>query len=166
MEQFVECGRIVNTHGVRGEVKAEAYCDNEIFSQGRELLIGGKPYRLLSHRRHGAFLLLTLEGIVTVEQAMPLKGKTITIPRASIRLKKGQYLYQDLYGFAVLDLRTGQVIGRLAEVLELPASMLYRVEGPAGEILIPAVPPFHVGVDFEARQLQVRTIEGMLPHEN
>ena len=33
MEQFVECGRIVNTHGVRGEVKAEAYCDNEIFSQ-------------------------------------------------------------------------------------------------------------------------------------
>ena len=115
MEQFVECGRIVNTHGVRGEVKAEAYCDNEIFSQGRELLIGGKPYRLLSHRRHGAFLLLTLEGIATVEQAMPLKGKVITIPRDAIRLKKGQYLYQDLYGFAVLDLRTGQVIGRLAE---------------------------------------------------
>ena len=166
MEQFVECGRIVNTHGVRGEVKAEIYCDSELFVQERELLIGGKPFRLLSHRRHGAFLLLTLEGIATVEQAMPLKGKTITVPRASIRLKKGQYLYQDLYGFAVLDLRTGQVIGRLAEVLERPASMLYRVEGPAGEILIPAVPPFHVGVDFEARQLQVRTIEGMLPHEN
>lgn len=166
MEQFVECGRIVNTHGVRGEVKAEIYCDSKLFAQERELLIGGKPFRLLSHRRHGAFLLLTLEGIATVEQAMPLKGKAITIPRDAIRLKKGQYLYQDLYGFAVLDLRTGQVIGRLAEVLERPASMLYRVEGPAGEILIPAVPPFHVGVDFEARQLQVRTIEGMLPHEN
>ncbi len=166
MEQFVECGRIVNTHGVRGEVKAEIYCDSELFAQERELLVGGRPFRLLSHRRHGAFLLLTLEGIATVEQAMPLKGKVITVPRASIRLKKGQYLYQDLYGFAVLDLRTGQVIGRLAEVLERPASMLYRVEGPAGEILIPAVPPFHVGVDFEARQLQVRTIEGMLPHED
>lgn len=166
MEQFVECGRIVNTHGVRGEVKAELYCDSDIFSPGRELLLGGRPYRLLSRRQHGAFLLLTLEGIATVEQAMPLKGRLITVPRSAIHLKKGQYLYQDLYGFSVLDLRTGQVIGRLAEVLERPASMLYRVEGPAGEILIPAAPPFHVGVDFEARQLQVRTIEGMLPHED
>lgn len=166
MEQLVECGKIINTHGVRGEVKAEVYCDPALFSQLKTLTVGGKPFTLLSRRQHGAFLLLTLAGVETVEQAMLLKGKSITVPRTSLRLKKGEYLYQDLYGFSVLDLRTDTVIGTLAEVLERPASMLYRVETDAGEVLIPAVPPFHQGVDFEGRVLRVRTIEGMLPHEN
>lgn len=166
MEQLVECGKIINTHGVRGEAKAEVYCDPALFSQLKTLTIGGKPFRLRSHRPHGAFLLLTLEGVETVEQAMLLKGKSITVPRTALRLKKGEYLYQDLYGFSVLDLRTNTVIGTLAEVLDRPASMLYRVETPEGEVLIPAVAPFHQGVDHAGRVLQVRTIEGMLPHEN
>lgn len=166
MLQQVECGKIINTHGVRGEAKAEVYCDPALFSQLKTLTIGGKPFSLRSFRQHGTFLLLTLEGVETVEQAMLLKGKSITVPRASLHLKQGEYLYQDLYGFSVLDLRTDNIIGTLTEVLERPASMLYRVETSEGEVLIPAVAPFHQGVDFAARTLRVRTIEGMLPHEN
>ena len=117
-------------------------------------------------RAHGAFVLLTLRGIDTVEAAMPLKGKAITVRRDSIHLKQGEYFYQDLYGFQVFDLRRNAVIGTLAEVLERPASMLYRITGPLGEILIPAVEPFRREIRLADRQIVVSTIEGMLPDEN
>ena len=162
----IEIGRIVNTHGVRGEIKAEIYCDPALLRGLTTIAVGGAEYALKSFRGHGSFLLLTLAEIDTVEAAMPLKGKSVTARREALPLKQGEYLFQDIYGFDVFDQRTGRVIGTLAEVLERPASMLYSITGEAGEILIPAVPPFYQGVDFEEKRLFVATIEGMLPNEN
>lgn len=164
--EILECGKVLNTHGVRGELKAENYCDDGFFKKIKTIFIGGTEYRIKSARDHGAFVLLTLEGIETVEQAMLLKGKAITARRADLKLKKGEYLYQDLYGFDVYDLRCEKVIGTLKEVLERPASMVYVIDCDGQEALIPAVEPFHQGVDLEKKLLTLRTIEGMLPHEN
>ena len=163
---ILECGKVLNTHGVRGELKVENYCDDGFFKKIKTIFIGGAEYTIRSARDHGAFVLLTLEGIETVEQAMLLKNKAITIPRTDLKLKKGEYLYQDLYGFDVYDLRSETVIGTLKEVLERPASMVYVIDCGGQEALIPAVEPFHQGVDLGRRVLTLRTIEGMLPHEN
>ena len=162
----IEIGKILNTHGVRGEVKAEIYCEPALLRGLKMLTVGGKAYPLKSFRRHGDFLLLTLAGVDTVEAAMPLKGRSVTAERDALPLKQGEYLFSDIYGFDVFDARTQQVIGTLAEVLERPASMLYRVTGELGEILIPAAPPFYQGVNFEEKRLLVATIEGMLPNED
>ena len=62
--------------------------------------------------------------IETVEQAMLLKNKAIHARRADLKLKKGEYLYQDLYGFDVYDLRMEKVIGTLREVLERGRSFI------------------------------------------
>ncbi len=163
---ILECGKVLNTHGVRGELKVENYCDEGFFKKLKTITIGSAQYTIRSSRPHGAFVLLTLEGIDTVEQAMVLKGKAITIPRADVKLKKGEYLYQDLYGFAVFDTRTGALIGKLREVLERPAHMVYVIDSEGGEIMVPAIPPFHQGVDLEKGVLTLQTIEGMLPHES
>ncbi len=163
---ILECGKVLNTHGVRGEIKVENYCDEGFFKKHKALTIGGAAYTVKSCRPHGAFELLTLEGIDTVEQAMVLKGKAITIPRTQLKLKKGEYLYQDLYGFDVFDTRTQAVIGKLREVLERPAHMVYAIDSPEGEILVPAIAPFHQSVDLDRQVLTIQTIEGMLPHEN
>lgn len=163
---MVECGRVLNTHGVRGEIKAENYCDPGFFRQGMRVRIGGQPYEVTGVRSHKGFFLLTLAGVETVEQAMPLKGRLITLPRSEMGLRPGEYLYQDLYGFSVYDQRLERVIGTLSEVLERPASMVYVVESGEGQALIPALPPFQQKVDLENRVLTVRTIPGMLPHED
>ena len=163
---ILECGKVLNTHGVRGEIKVDNYCDEGFFKKIKTVTIGGAEYRVKSARDHGAFVLLTLDGIETVEQAMLLKNKTVTLPRAALKLKKGEYLYQDIYGFDVYDQRSGTVIGKLKEVLERPASMVYVIDCDGQEALIPAVEPFHQGVDLEQKVLTLRTIEGMLPHEN
>ena len=163
---ILECGKVLNTHGIRGELKVANYCDDGFFKKIKTVLIGGTEYKIKAVRNHGAFVLLTLEGIETVEQAMLLKNKAITIPRADLKLKKGEYLYQDIYGFDVYDLRTETTIGKLKEVLERPASMVYVLDCDGQEVLIPAVAPFHQGVDLEKQVLTLRTIEGMLPNEN
>ena len=165
MDMF-ECGKVLNTHGVRGELKVENYCDDGFFKKVKTIFIGGVEYTIKSTRDHGAFVLLTLAGIENIDQAMVLKNKPITARRADLKLKKGQYLYQDLFGFEVYDQRPQKVIGKLKDVLERPASMVYVIDCDGTEILIPAVPPFHQGVDLEAKVLTLCTIEGMLPYEN
>ena len=125
---ILECGKVLNTHGIRGEIKVDNYCDPGFFKKLRTVCIGGTEYAIRSARDHGAFVLLTLEGVETIEQAMPLKNKPITVRREQVRLEKGQYLYRDLYGFSVYDQRSGQTIGTLREVLERPASMVYVID--------------------------------------
>ncbi len=164
--EMIECGKVLNTHGVRGELKVDNYCDEGFYKKIKTIFVGGTEYKIKSARDHGAFVLLMLEGIETVEQAMLLKNKPITARRADLKLKKGEYLYQDLYGFEVFDLRKEAVIGKLREVLERPASMVYVIDCDGQEALIPAVEPFHQGVDLDKKVLTLRTIEGMLPNEN
>ena len=91
-KQFLEAGRIVNTHGVRGEVKAEAWTDEPAVLAGlKTLYLEGRPLRTESARVHKGFVLLKLEGIDTVEAAMALKGKILTADRDSIPLAEGAF---------------------------------------------------------------------------
>lgn len=162
----LECGRIVNTHGIRGEVKIDCYCDLSVLAGLKTILVAGKPYGLISCRSHKGFALAVLEGVDSVEQAQALKGAAVTADRKQISLPAGTFFYSDLFGFSVFDLRRNACIGKLRSVQETPASMLYLIDGDGGEILIPAVPAFDRGIDWDARQLRVETILGMLPDEN
>ena len=72
----------------------------------------------------------------------------------------------DIIGFSVYDTRTEQIIGTLEEVRPSPASDLYCIATPRGQVLIPAVPAFVHRVDFENRRLELNTIPGMRPDEN
>ena len=129
---ILECGKVLNTHGIRGEVKVDNYCDPGFFKKLRTVCIGGTEYAIRSARDHGAFVLLTLEGVETIEQAMPLKNKPITVRREQVRLEKGQYLYRDLYGFSVYDQRSGQTIGTLREVLARLHGVCHRLRRRGG----------------------------------
>ena len=63
---ILECGKVLNTHGVRGEIKVDNYCDEGFFKKIKTVTIGGAEYRVKSARDHGTFVLLTLDGIETV----------------------------------------------------------------------------------------------------
>ena len=70
-KQYLEAGRIINTHGVRGEVKAEAWTDEPVVLAGlKTLYLEGRPLRVEGARVHKGFVLLKLEGVDTVEAAM------------------------------------------------------------------------------------------------
>ena len=159
-KQYIEAGRIVNTHGVAGEVKIEVWLDSPQFLKSfRRCFIDKREVKLLSARVHKGFLIVKLEGVEDVNAAMALKGRTVFIDRADARLPKGTFFLQDIIGAAVVD-ESGSEIGKLVDVMETPASNVYVVKGER-EHLIPAVPEFIMSTDAENGTITVHLIEGM-----
>lgn len=159
-QQYIEAGKIVNTHGVRGEVKIQVWLDSpEFMRRFKTLYIDSKPVRLLSSREHKGFLIAMLEGVEDINAAMSLKNKTVYIDRADAKLKKDEYFLCDIIGSRV-ETENGELVGTLEDILETPASSVYIVRGEA-EHMIPAVPEFVLKTDAENGIITVHLIEGM-----
>lgn len=160
MEKHLEAAKIVNTHGIKGELKLEPWADDAEFLTGFKFLyIDGKPMEVESSRVHNGFLIAKFEGVDDVNAAMPLKNKVVSIDRADVKLPKGSFFLSDLVGASVVT-EAGEALGKLTDVLEMPAHNVYVVTGER-EILIPAVPEFVLKTDVSAGVVTVRLIEGM-----
>ena len=159
-QSLIDAGKIVNTHGVRGEVRIEVWLDSPAFLKrcGR-VYLGGEEKKLLSAREHKGFLIAQLEGVEDVNAAQALKNRVVQIARADAKLPRGAYFLQDIIGASVVD-EGGAEVGKLTEVLELPGQRVYVVKGET-EHLIPAVPAFILHTDAERGVITVRLIEGM-----
>lgn len=159
-QKYIEAGKIVNTHGVKGEVKIQVWLDSpELLRRCKTVYIDSKPVKILSGRVHKGFLIAALEGIDSVNDAMSFKNKTVYIDRDDAPLPEGAYFLQDIIGAEVID-ENGASVGRLEDILETPAADVYVVRGHS-EHLIPAVDEFILSVDAENAVIKVRLIEGM-----
>lgn len=159
-QQYIEAGKIVNTHGVRGEVKIQVWLDSpEFLRRFKTIYIDAKPVKMLSARVHKGFVIAVLEGVDDINAAMSLKNKTVHIDRADAKLGKGEYFLCDIIG-ARVENESGELIGVLEDILETPASPVYIVRGES-EHMIPAVPEFILKTDAEQGVITVRLIEGM-----
>lgn len=159
-KEFLEAGKITNTHGIRGEVKLQPWADSADFlRQFKRIYIDGAEVRIQGSRVHKSFLIVKLDGVDSVDEAMKLKNKVVLINRADAQLEEGRWFIQDILGARVVD-EAGQELGILEEVMDLPAGNIYRVLGQR-EILIPAVPEFVLNTDVDGGVITVRLIEGM-----
>lgn len=164
-KQFLEAGKIVRTHGVRGELVLECWADSPEFlgKVKRFYWDGGKrDAGLLSSRVHKGRLLVRLSGVDTVEQGDALRGKVLYLNREDVTLPEGSFFLQDLIGLRVVDGTTGQEYGELREVLPTGANDVYRIVGSTGkEYLFPAVRHMIKRVALEEGVLEVLPIPGI-----
>lgn len=160
-KRFIEAGQVVNTHGIRGEVKIQPWSDTPDFLCSFDTIyLGGAPYELLSSRVHKSSLIACLKGVDDVNKAMLLKGKIVTVDRADVVLPEGRHFIVDLIGLEVRREDTGEVIGRLVDVLDLPSNQVYVVKGKE-EHMIPAVEEFILETNMEEGYIKVHLLEGM-----
>ena len=154
---FIEAGEIVNTHGVRGEVKMLPWLDSPEDMRGfTRCRIGGKDYAITACRVQNTCDLLKLEGVDTVEAAQALRGKTVTLYRED--MDEDVIFAGDLIGMEVFS--QGERIGELTQVLDYPGNQVYVVKGER-EYLVPAVKEFILSTDLEANRMEVKLLEGM-----
>lgn len=164
-KRFLECGKIVATHGLRGEVKVLPWCD------GPEALVpiktfyldgGNTPKRAEQCRIQKNMVLLKLEGVDTPEAAQALRGRVLWLDREEDTLEEGQYYIQDLIGLTVKDADTGEVYGTLRDVTETGANDVYHVAFPDGRVqLIPAIPQVIAEIDIDGGKMLIRPLEGL-----
>lgn len=161
-QRFLEAGEIVSTHGVRGEVKILSWGDTpEFLCAFDTVYLDGKPLRLLGARPHKNMVLAGLEGVDSVEAAMRLKGKVLSVDRTGVELPEGRHFLADLMGLTVLDADTGTELGTVQDILTPPSHEVYVVRGGGKEYLIPAVDAFVKEIDVKAGRIRVTLIEGM-----
>ena len=163
MDEYLETGEVVTTHGVRGELKVYPWADSPDFLlRFRSFMIDGNEYKVESCRVQGTCVLLKLKGIDSIEAASPLIHKTVYFKRKGVKPEKG-YFIADLIG---LDVRAnGESIGKLKDVLQYPGNDVWVVRGKK-EYLIPSVPAFILKVDIDAGYAEVNLLEGMASDEN
>ncbi len=164
--QFLECGKILNTHGVRGGLKLESWCDTpgDLASLKKVYLKNGEEYQCYKVKKASVFkqfVLFELDGISNIDIAMTLKGRVVFADRDDISIDEDAFFIADIIGLDVIDLESGDKLGTLSDVLNLGASDLYEIDTKNGKKLIPAVPEFIKTIDLE-KGIFVSLIEGML----
>lgn len=164
--ETVTVGRIERTFGVRGEVKVRSLSDVPGRLEGltRVSLLATNGQTLetgVTHvRRAGASFIVGLSAFTTPEEAGLWRGGLIRTVRGSVpKLPAGQYYECDLMGLAV-QTESGEALGSVKEIWELPGNPLVVVRDGSKEVLIPAVKEFVVDVDLIARTMTVRLIDG------
>lgn len=160
-EELVLIGQLTRPHGVRGEIRCRPETDfpeRFLDTEEIEVYFSGPARRLVVEqaRFHKDAILLKLKGVDSLEQADTLRGAWVAVgPDEVVELQEGEHFHFELEGLQALD-PEGQLLGRVVDVLANPAHEIYRIQGPAGEILIPAVPAYLVRVDLEKGHIVVR----------
>ena len=154
---FIEAGEIVNTHGVRGEVKMLSWLDSpEDMCDFTRCCVGGKDYEISACRVQNTCNLLKLAGVDTMEQAQVLRGKKVLLYREDAG--DDVIFAAELVGVEVFC--DGKSIGTVADVLDYPGNQVYVVKG-GKEYMIPAVKEFILSTSLADNRMEVKLLEGM-----
>jgi 16S rRNA processing protein RimM len=162
-------GVIGRAHGVKGEVKVVPETDDPRRFAGFKGAIakdrsGLRELAFTSVRIQttgkGLTPIVQIEGVSSREEAEALRGLGLFVPPSALPLKEDEYFLHDLIGLDVVD-EKGHVLGRVEDVLDLPAaSTLLVSRGEGGDVLIPLVEEFvaEIGAD----RISVRLVEGLI----
>jgi len=158
--ELLECGKIVNTHGIRGEVKIIPWADSpEFLCDLPAIYIDGKPIKIRNARVHKGNVIALLDGINDINDAMLLKEKVVSMSREDVDLPEGSFYLADIIGLKVIS-DDGKELGVLKDILSPSLQQVYVVKGER-EIMIPVVPEFILETSVEQGYIRVHLIEGM-----
>lgn len=166
---YLEAGEIVGTHGVRGEVRVQPWCDSAAQLTSMKTLYwdeNGKQPIKVKARVHKNIALMILDGVTTVEDAQALRGKMLYAHRKDFKLPKDRYFVRDLLGLAVVDDESGESYGAICDVSQTGANPVYHVKTAKGEVLIPAVPLIVKKVDVDGGEVRITPIGGLFDDED
>ena len=165
--ETIKIGRIVNAHGIRGEVRVQPINQDPAFlTCFKTFYLDGKPIRPTANHVHKSLVLMKFPGVEDMNAALTYKDKDLYIRRADARLPEGAYFDDELLGMGVFDAATGEELGKLTAVENYPAHKVYTVKGRR-EYLIPAVKDVFIkSVDLDRDRMEVQVWEGMASDEH
>ncbi len=166
--QYLELGKVQNTHGVRGELRVEPWCDDvDLFDDIETVYLkkdGGEPYRIVSWRPHKHLVLLTLAGVGDVDAAARLKNRILYVDREAIAhtLSEGMNFIAEMLGCEVRNADNESIVyGKLTDVFNRGSANIWEIKKDGKEYLMPDIPGVVVSVDIDEEVALVRPIPGI-----
>jgi 16S rRNA processing protein RimM len=170
--EWFNVGKIVNTHGIKGEVRvisrtdfpekryaigSKLYLFNQSNKQERELIV--KTYR-----RHKQFDLLSFEGFPNINDVEPFKGSLLKVHEDQLgELDEGEYYYHEIIGCDVFS-EEEEKIGVVKDILSPGANDVWvvRKEGSTKEVYIPYIEDVVKEIDIANQRITIHIMEGLL----
>ncbi len=169
-KQYLDTGKIVGTHGIKGEVRIEPWCDSPQFlSEFKKLYLDdkGETFIEVKSRPHKNITLAKIKGVETVEQAEKFRGKVVYINRDDIILEDGVNFVQDLIGLEVRDADNSTVYGKITDVLRTGANDVYEItDSNNKKYLAPVIDEVIVERNIDNGYVLIRPMKGIFDDED
>lgn len=162
---YVAVGLILSPWGARGDLKVDPLADEHYLSPGRSLLVAGQTHTVERSRLHGRLLHVKLSGIDDRTAAKPLGQHYLQVPEGELEpLEDDRYYRFQLIGLSVRS-DSGEPLGRIIGVDTTPSNDLFVVQGPRGEILVPAIDDIVKAIDVRGGVMTIEVVPGLIPPE-
>ena len=164
---YIQVGKIINTHGIKGEVKVFPLTDDIFrFDELKKVYLGEAKLKveIESVKYHKGLVIIKFRGIDNINHVVSFKDDFIYVDEEDrIELPKGQYFIYDIVGCMVLNTK-GEKIGLVTEVIQSASNDVYVVKNHEKnkEYMIPAVKEFFVLIDIKDKKIVIDPIEGMI----
>lgn len=168
-KEFLEIGKVVGTHGVRGMVRIQPWSDDGEFLTGfkKFYLDNGKTKIEMSKiAPHGNVVIAAVKGVDSIEDAENLRGQVLYIKRDDAHLPEGRYFVSEIIGTQVFDADTDKILGVLSEVSPTGANDVWHIKSGDKEYLVPAIPDVIVNVDIDNDKIIIRPLKGIFDYED
>lgn len=155
-------GKIVNTHGIKGEIRILSDFDfkDNAFKVGTHIIVDDETYQINSYRKHKQFDMITLDGYHDINDVLFLMKKKVYKNKEELNLSKDQILDEDLITYTVID--KDKKSGIIKEIFYASQSnKILRVKFEK-EVLIPLSSPMIQKIDQDKKRIEVELIEGMM----
>ena len=168
---YYNVGRIINTHGIKGEVKVVSVTDfpKQRFQAGKILYLDRGPRGRLKLQVDNArpqmnLVLLHFKGYSNINEVQFMKGKRLQVSEADMSaqdLKPGEYYFHQILGLDVFDLQ-GRHLGKIKNIMKTGANDVWVVARPHQKsLLLPKIKPVIKEVDLGRHLIKVQLMKGM-----
>lgn len=165
---FYNVGKIVNTHGIRGDVRVMPTTDfvAERFAKGQDLYLqqAGEPLKLTveSARQHKGFILVKFVGYDNINDVQAFREHELMVSGKDQQpLEDGQYYYHQIIGLSVKTV-DGEELGTIKEILSPGANDVWVVQRDGKkDLLLPVIDDVVKDVDLDAGEVTVELMEGL-----
>ncbi|MHC1683219.1 MAG: ribosome maturation factor RimM [Clostridiaceae bacterium] len=160
MSDFLSIGKIVNTHGIKGEVKVLATSeDPQRYKKLKTVYIDGEEKTVTGCKLQPNRVILKIEGIDSIEDATRYKNKELKIVREdAIKLPEGRYFVCDLRGCRV-ESEKGVYFGELFDVIFTGSNDVYWVKNNKEELLVPVLEDIVLDINIEKKLIIIKDLE-------
>ena len=169
-KQYLDSGKIVGTHGIKGEVRIEPWCDSpEFLCAFKKLYLdeNGQTFIEVKSRPHKNITLAKIKGVDTIEAAEKFRGKIVYINREDITLDEGVNFVQDLIGLEVKDAENGTVYGKITDVLRTGANDVYEItDSNNKKYLAPVIDEVVEEISVDDGYVLIRPMKGIFDDED
>ncbi|WP_075617533.1 ribosome maturation factor RimM [Paenisporosarcina indica] len=169
--EWYNVGKIVNTHGIRGEVRVISSTDfpEERYAVGNKLSLFKADSKtpivltVASHRQHKNFDLLTFEGFLTIEMVQGFRDGILKVSENQLSdLEGDEYYFHEIMGCTVHD-QDGQVIGVVTDILQTGANDVWTVTPEKGKAhYIPYIEDVVKEIDIDEKKIIIDVLDGLL----